>query len=222
MDTIQTTVLAQSLSDFTCNLWRRNPIDFGSRSHRSRSTLPPPLCEGMPCFALSSFFCYERDFMSNLHKSKQYGLIDMFNDTSRYLDDIFTIDNPEFEKHIPDIYPTELQLNKAITSDKETSFLDLNIKVVGSDVHISVYDKRDDFGFPIVNFPWFSGDVPRLPSYVVYISQLVRFARCCTSVSDYPFQKSSNFFQTTDTGLQISKASKIIRKVLQIILWPFI
>ena len=156
--------------------------------------------------------------MSNLHKSKQYDLIDMFNDTSRYLDDIFTIDNHECEKHIPDIYPTELQLNKAITSDKETSFLDLNIKVVGSDVHISVYDKRDDFGFPILNFPWFSGDVPRLPSYVVYISQLVRFARCCTSVSDYPFQKSSNFFQTTDTGLQISQASKIIRKVLQVIL----
>ena len=62
--------------------------------------------------------------MSNLHKSKQYDIIDMFNDTSRYLDDIFTIDNPEFEKHIPDIYPMGLQLNKAITSDKETSFLD--------------------------------------------------------------------------------------------------
>ena len=49
-------------------------------------------------------FCYERDFMSSLHKSKRYDLIDMFNDTSRYLDDIFTIDNPEFEKHILDIY----------------------------------------------------------------------------------------------------------------------
>ena len=69
----------------------------------------------------------------------------MFNVTSRYLDDIFTIDNPEFEKHIPDIYATELQLNKANTSDKETSFLDLNIKVIGSDVHTSVYNKRDDF-----------------------------------------------------------------------------
>ena len=111
--------------------------------------------------------------MSNLHKSKQYDLIDMFDDTSRYLDDIFTIDNPDFEKHIPDIYPTELQLNKSITSDKETFSLNLNIKVVGSDVHTSVYYKSDDFGFPIVNFPWFSGDVPRLPSYVVYISQLV-------------------------------------------------
>ena len=71
------------------------------------------------------------------------------------------------------------------TSDKETSFLDLNIKVIGSDIHTSVYDKRDDLGFPIVNFPWLSGDVPRLPSYGIYISQLVRFARCCTSVLDF-------------------------------------
>ena len=47
--------------------------------------------------------------MSNLHKSKRHDLIDMFNDTSWYLDDIFTIDNPEFEKCFPDIYPAELQ-----------------------------------------------------------------------------------------------------------------
>ena len=92
-------------------------------------------------------YCYERDFMSDLHKSKRHDLIDMFHDTSRYLDNIFTIDNPEFEKYIPDtcIYPAELQLNKANTSDKEISFLDLNIKVIVSDIHTSVYDKRDDF-----------------------------------------------------------------------------
>ena len=54
--------------------------------------------------------------MSDLQKSKRFDLIDMFNDTSRYLDDIFTIDNPEFEKHIPDIYPAELQLNKNLLS----------------------------------------------------------------------------------------------------------
>ena len=74
--------------------------------------------------------------------------------------------------------------------------------------------KRDDFGCPIVNFPWLSGDVPRLPSYGVYISQLVRFARCCASVSDF----HSKNRPTTDTGLQISQASKIIWKVLQVIL----
>ena len=138
-----------------------------------------------PLIADLFLFCYEKDFMSNLHKSKRYDLIDKLNDTPRYHDDIFTIDNPEFEKHIPDIYLTELQLNKANASDKEYSFLDLNIKVIGSDVHTSVYGKRDDFGFPIVNFPLLSCDVPRLQSYCVYISQLVRYARCCTSVSDF-------------------------------------
>ena len=111
--------------------------------------------------------------MSNLHKSKRYDLIDMFNDTSRYLDDLFTIDNLEFEKYIPDIYPTELQLNEANTSDKETSFLDLNIKVIGSHVHTSVYDKRDDFGFPIVNFPWLSGDSHRsVFTYFIWLDLL--------------------------------------------------
>ena len=45
----------------------------------------------------------------------------------------------QFEKHIPDLYTAELQLNKANTSEKETSFLDLNIKVIGSDIHTSIY-----------------------------------------------------------------------------------
>ena len=69
----------------------------------------------------------------------------------------FTIDNPEFEKHIPYtfcIYPTELQFSKANTSDKETSFLYSTIRIFDSDVHTSVYDQRYDLRFSIVNFPW--------------------------------------------------------------------
>ena len=100
-----------------------------------------------PLIADLFLYCYERAFLSDLQKAQRFDLIDMFNDTSRYLDDIFNIDNPEFEKHISDIYPAELLLNKANTLNKETSFLDLNIKIIGSDIHTSVYDKRDDFGF---------------------------------------------------------------------------
>ena len=55
-----------------------------------------------PLIADLFLYCYERDFMSNLQKSKRFDLIDKFNDTSRYLDDIFTIDNPTFAEHIPD------------------------------------------------------------------------------------------------------------------------
>ena len=76
-----------------------------------------------PLIADLFLYCCEREIMSNLQKSKPFDLIDKFNDTSRYLDDIFTINNPAFAEHIPDIYPRELQLNKANTSDKETSFL---------------------------------------------------------------------------------------------------
>ena len=52
--------------------------------------------------------------MFDLQKSKRFDLVDMFSDTSRYLHDIFTIDNPEFEKYIPDIYPAEQQTKKLL------------------------------------------------------------------------------------------------------------
>ena len=72
-----------------------------------------------PLIADLFLFCYEREFMSNIYNSKRYDFIDMFNYTSRYLDGTFTIANTEFEKHIPYIYPTELQLNKAILQFKK-------------------------------------------------------------------------------------------------------
>ena len=168
-----------------------------------------------PLIADLFLYCYERDFMSNLQKSKRFDLIDKFNDTSRYLDDIFTIDNPAFPEHIPDIYPRELQLNKANVYFRQRNiFLGFeNIKVIVNNIHTSVYDKRDDLGLSKVNFPWLSGDVPRLQSYGIYISQLVRFARCCTSVW-ISIQKSSNHFKTIYTGWQIPKASENVWKVL--------
>ena len=132
-----------------------------------------------PLIADLLLYWYEKDVRSNLHKSKKLDFVDNFYDSSQHLDDILTI---EFEQNISYIYPTELQLNAC---DKETPLLDLNIKVVGDDIHTSVYDKHHDFWFPVVNVPSLSGDVPRLPSYDIYISHLIRFARCCTGVLDF-------------------------------------
>ena len=161
-----------------------------------------------PLLADLFLYCYERDFMSDLQKSKRFDLIDMFNDTSRYLDDIFTIDNPEFEKHISDIYPAELQLNKTNTSDKETSFLDLNIKVIGSDIHTSVYDKRDDFGFPIVNFPWLSGTFQDSHRTVFTFRSWLDLLGVVLAFWISILKIFTNYFKTADTGLYISQASK--------------
>ena len=119
-----------------------------------------------PFIADLFLYCYERDFMSNRQKSKRFDLIDTINDTSRYRDDIFTIDNPAFAEHMSDIYPRELQLNKANTSDKETSFLDFNIKVIGNNIHTSVYDKRHTIN---LNFLWLISPVEWWCSYTPII-----------------------------------------------------
>ena len=52
-------------------------------------------------------------------------------------------------------------------------------------VKTKIYDKRDDFDFNIVNFPFLDGDVPRSTSYGVYISQFIRFARVSSHVIDF-------------------------------------
>ena len=104
-------------------------------------------------------------------------------------------------------------MSKANASKKEKKLLDLNIKVIGNNIHTSIYDKRDDFGFPIVNFAWLRGDVPRLPSHGINISQLGRFAKCCTSVFDFHSNHSSDHYKTIDTGLQKPQASENVGKV---------
>ena len=98
---------------------------------------------------------------------------------------LLNIDNPYFESMVNQIYPPELQLNKANISDTEAPFLDLHLSVANGFVSSKIYDKRDDFDFDIVNFPFLDGDVPRRASYGVYISQLIRFARVCNHVTDF-------------------------------------
>ena len=80
-----------------------------------------------PLVADLFLFCYESVFMKSLTKEKRFNLIDDFNSTYRYLDDLLNIDNFHFEHMVHRIYPAELQLNKANTSDTEAGFLDLNI-----------------------------------------------------------------------------------------------
>ena len=122
-------------------------------------------------------FCYERDFITSLSDVKQAEIIEAFKSTSRYLDDILNTDNPYFEGMVNRIYPPELQLNKANTSNTEAPFLDLHLSISNWFGSSNIYDKRDDFDFDIVNFPYLDGDVPRFTSYEVNISQLIRFAR---------------------------------------------
>ena len=126
-------------------------IRFGSKLYRQIVGIPM----GTNCAPLVAdlfLFCYERDFMLSLSEENQSDVIEAFNSTSRYLDDLLNIDNNFFDSMVNHIYPSELQLNKANVSDAEASFLDLHLSISDGFVKTKIYDKPDDFDFDIVNF----------------------------------------------------------------------
>ena len=103
-------------------------IRFGIKLYRQIVGIPI----GTNCATLVDnlfLFCYERDFMKDLPSDNQADVIKAFNSTSRYLEDLLNIDNPYFEGMVNQIYPPELQLNKANTSNTETPFLDLHLSI---------------------------------------------------------------------------------------------
>ena len=108
-------------------------IRFGSKLYRQIVGIPM----GTNCAPLVAdlfLLCYERDFMLSLSDNNQTDINEAFNSTSRYLDGLLDIDNPYFEQMVGQIYPTELQLNKANSSDTEAPFLDLNLSITNGTV----------------------------------------------------------------------------------------
>ena len=106
----------------------------------------------------------------------------------------------------------ELQLNKANYSDTEAAFLDLHSSIKNGTVSTNIYDKRDDFDFDMINFQFLDGYVPRCPSYGVCISQLIRFARASSHVSDF---NSHNIILTAELlkqGYRYHKLRKTFSK----------
>ena len=89
-----------------------------------------------PLVADLFLYCYERDFMDSLDQVNQADVIEA--STSRSLDDLLNIDNPYYM--VNQIYPPELQLNKANISNTEAPFLDLHLSVANGFVSSKIYD----------------------------------------------------------------------------------
>ena len=139
----------------------------------------------VPLVADLFLHCYERDFMDSLNHANQADVIEAFNSTSRYLDDLVNIDNPHFEGMANQIYTPELHLNEANTTDTEAPFWDFHLSIAKWIYFFLNHDKRDDFDFDKVNFPFLDDDVPRRAFYGVYIALLTWFARVCNHVLDF-------------------------------------
>ena len=149
-----------------------------------------------PLVADLFLFCYERDFMTSLSDIKQAEIIEALKSTSRYLDDLLNIDNSYFEGMVNRIYPPELQLNKANTSDTGAPFLDLHLSISNGFVSSKIYDKRDDkcddwFWYSKFSIFGTSCLCEHSTSYGVYISQLILFARVSCHVADFNARNKS-------------------------------
>ena len=114
---------------------------------------------------------FEYDFMVKTMKHDITKAI-QFSNTFRYIDDLFSINNVDFGNYISAIYPPELQLTDTSTSSTEVCYLDTHIKTGDrtTPFRISIYDKRDDFTFRIVNFPHMDSNIPANPAYGVYVT----------------------------------------------------
>ena len=148
-------------------------IRFGSKLYRQIVGIPMGT-NFAPLVADLFSFCYERDFMLSLSDANQSEVIEAFNSTSRYLDDLLNIDNNFFDSLVNHIYPSELQLNKTNVSDTEASFSDLLLSISDGFVKTKMFDKRDDFDFDIVNFPFLDGDIfVRHPMVFIFLNLFV-------------------------------------------------
>ena len=103
-------------------------------------------------------------------------------------------------------------MNKANTTDTEAPFLDLHLSNANGFVSSKIYDKRDDFDFDKVDFPFLDGDVPRRALYGVYISQLIRLARVWNHVADFNPQNKCFTAKLLQQGYRYHKLRETFSK----------
>src|SRR4051812_38038194 len=111
-----------------------------------------------PYLANLFLYAYEFTFLNNILKQRDFNILYKFNKCYRYIDDLLTPNNDkalyELKKKI---YPPELELTCDDKNDQEVTYLDLRLEIKKNSLQYCLYDKRDNFGFNIVNFPNLSG-----------------------------------------------------------------
>ena len=116
-------------------------------------------------------YSYEADFIHGLLQKNEKKLARSFSFTFRYIDNVLSLNSSRFGDFVDRIYPIDLEIKDTIYTDRCVSYLDLHLEIDSEEwLSTKLYDKRDDFNFPIVNFPFICSNIPAAPAY---ISQLI-------------------------------------------------
>jgi hypothetical protein len=128
-------------------------------------------------------YSYEAEFIRKLLHEKKKSLAVAFNSTFRYIDDVLSINNNQFHTYVDSIYPNGLEIKDTTECSTSASYLDILSKLdTNGKLMTQLYDKRGGFNFSIVNIPFF---IPISPAYGVYISQLIRYTRACSTYDQF-------------------------------------
>ena len=159
-------------------------------------------------------FCYESEYVEKLSK-EDIVLARKFNFNRRYIDDLFVANFPEFKNHIYRIYPRELEIKLESSDPSNLAYLDLRIKSTESNVTFSVYDKRDDFNFEIVNYPFSDSCIPKKSALGVYVSQLLRYARICSFFQDFKVKSHALVIKLRNQGYKEGDLRRLTLKLFK-------
>jgi hypothetical protein len=127
--------------------------------------------------------------------------------TFRYKDDVLSPDN-----YVDRLYPIEPEIKDTTDTDMSASYLELHLEIDSEGrLRTKLYDKRDDFNFPIVNFPFIHCTIPASHAIGVYISQMIGYSRACGS---YHYFLAANT-EATETRVPLGKGEVITSKMLR-------
>ena len=119
-----------------------------------------------PLLADIFLYSYEAEFIQSLLSTGKKQLASQFNFTYRYINYVLSINNPDFENYLGQMYPAELEIKDTTESNTSASYLDLLLSIESDgQLRTSLYDKRDDFNFHITNYPFLSSNIPSSPAY---------------------------------------------------------
>ena len=119
----------------------------------------------------------------------------------------------DLRSSFPIFTPKELTISETTESTSVASYLDLLfIRDNSNNIKAKLYDKRDTFGFHIVNFPFMSSNIPSAPTYGVYASQFIRYARCCSNYSDFLSRHRALATRLLSQGYKVNRLSNTFKK----------
>ncbi len=175
---------------------------------------------------LADLTCYafEAQAMDRQVRSGNIAHARDFIGTFRYIDDILSVDNPDFGKSVrlvgsdnqvdDAIYPEFLSLNETTDSSRSVGYLGVTIRNMGRQFQVNVADTKNKFPFPKINYPSLLGNFPEPSAYGMFTGQLHRFARICTKAR--PFLSWSAMLCKTllPKGYKITKLYKSFKSFI--------